>query len=97
MLLTAIFCLQVVFLLGMFFYKQKSIASESTQNNMLFQVIGCIYRGAKYKLKNVREHTWIDGARAYYSEHFVQEVCDILKVCDFFFSKEAAVMTSTFS
>lgn len=70
--------IKVVFLLGMVLYKREVVAQS--KNIILLDVIVCTYTGVKYKLKNVREHTWIDGSREFYSASFVQDVGVILKV-----------------
>lgn len=60
----------------MFFYKNEPV-TEST--NILFQVIGCIYAGIRYKLKNLRNHAWIDGTWQHYAPSFIEDVCSVLK------------------
>lgn len=62
----------------MFFYKNEEVTRDA-RGNILFQVCGCIYTGTKYKFKSLRQHKWIDGLRGYYSDCFIQDVCDMLK------------------
>lgn len=67
----------------MFLYKDEKIGES--KSNILFQVIGCIYTGMKYKLRKMRDNpstnsTWIDGSLEIYSESFVNEVQAVLKV-----------------
>lgn len=69
--------MQVIFLLGMFLYKQEMIGQN---RNILFQVFGCICYGIRYKLKNVRNHTWIDETNENYTPNFVEDVYAVLKV-----------------
>lgn len=61
----------------MFLYKPEVITESS--KNVLFQVFGCIYAGVKHKLKNIRNHTWIDGTKDQYTMEFIDDVCTILK------------------
>lgn len=62
----------------MLFYKREVI-NEST-SNILFNVFGCIYTGIKYKVKNIRNHRWIDGTLDNYTSSFIEDVCTVLKV-----------------
>ncbi|XP_055308001.1 peptide transporter family 1-like, partial [Sitodiplosis mosellana] len=77
----------VVFLLGMFLYKNEEMGES--KSNILFQVIGCIYTGIKHKIRKMRNGpsaycTWIDGALEHYSDNFVREVCAVIKVLKLF-------------
>lgn len=67
----------------MFLYKHEEIGES--KSNILFQVVGCIHTGVKYKVKKMRDDlstdcTWIDGSLQQYPESFVNEVCEVLKV-----------------
>lgn len=75
--------------MGLCLYKHEEIVGSKT--NILFQVIGCIYYAIKQKLKRCRRislanqdsGSWIDVSTEKYPEHFVDDVCAVMKVCVF--------------